>query len=562
MRNLIVVMAAAALAACGSEVKPAEGIEGDGALAAALRTAGEASGAPAELLAARGWQASHFQRPPGDDSHGGGLRGRLGMSPAAFQRAASLSGHAEAQLDDDVALELDAYARLIVETARTQDWDGWTNAAIEASGLSSGDPVFALAREELLLALANGVHIETAEGERLTVKPVELGFEVTSSTARALTAPAPGQYPAMDWYAANANNYAAGRAGAVKYVVIHDMEGGFWGSVSWFQQANPYQASAHYMIRSSDGYIVQMVGEANTSWHAGNDWYSGRSIGIEHEGFASAPSTWFTEAMYQSSARLVCAIAKKYGIPVDNQHIIGHFQIPDPAVISTSAAPGTIAQTTATPYSYGGISNHFDPGAHGTGWKWDYYLGLVKTCVDAANGVTAGSGQLACQGTVCFATATLELNNDGKPVYLLKQNLVLLGYLTPTAAKASPTRFDQATKDAVAALQTASSLTASGTFDAAAATALKTALLARSYAKVPTGDVSYGQTSGEVTKLQTALTSLGFTVPQTGYYGDLTKQAVLDFQNRQRVPGGDGTVCGSMSRMALAAALARGLGSP
>ncbi|MBK7862134.1 MAG: N-acetylmuramoyl-L-alanine amidase [Archangiaceae bacterium] len=547
------------LAACGVEQQPkGGGIEGDGALARALRAASEETGVPVELLAVRGWQASRFAAQPLDEGHGEGRRGVLGMSPAAFERAAALAQVTPDALAADVTLELKGYARLLAELRASPDWPGWAAAAVVASGVDGLSDTFAPAREELLLGLAGGVEVQLGDGERLTVHPVELGFEVLSSAAQALTPPAPGEYPAMGWYAANPNNYLAGRPAAPRYVVIHDMEGSFWGSVSWFQQANPYQASAHYMIRSSDGYIVQMVGEANTSWHAGNDYYSRASIGIEHEGYASAPSTWFTEAMYQSSARLVCAIARKYGIPVDSQHIIGHFQIPNPSVLASSAAPGTLAQTQATPYNYGGISNHFDPGRGGTGWRWDYYLGLVKGCVDAANGVTAGSGSIACQGAVCWATATLKLNNDSKPVYLLKQNLVLLGHLGPGAGKS--TRFDAATKDAVSALQRAASLGESGTLDASTATALKTALLAKSYSNVPSADVEYGQTSANVTTLQSALTRLGFSVPATGYYGDLTRQAVLDFQTRQKVPGGDGAVCGSMTRMALAAALARGLG--
>ncbi len=554
-----VVLVVVSLLACGVPKEKPSGVEGDGALANALRAAEAETGVAAELLAARGWQASRFAAAHDEDGHSEGLRGRFGLSLEAFARAAALAGVTAEQLEADPALEVRAVALLFRDRATAQTLEGWAAAAIAASGAEPQSAAFEPARDDLLLIVSDGLTVETPDGERLVVKPLELGFDLVRSGSQALTAPPPGQYPAMDWFAAHPNNYVAGRTSPVKYVVIHDIEGSFWSAVSWFQQANPFQASAHYIVRSSDGYIVQMVGEANTAWHAGNDAFSRASIGIEHEGFASAPNTWFTEAMYQSSARLVCAIAKKHGIPVDNQHIIGHFQIPNPSVLPASAPPGTIAQTQATPFNYGGISNHFDPGRGGTGWKWDYYLGLVKACVDAANGTSPGSGTIACQGAACFATATLELNNDSKPIYLLKQNLVLLGYLTNAAALATPTRFDAATKDAVAALQRANGIIDSGVYGVRTAEALKTALLARSFASVPTADVSYGQTSSNVTTLQRALTNLGFSVPQTGFFGDLTRAALLAFQKRQKVPGGDGTVCGSMSRMALAAALARGL---
>lgn len=557
--STMAVAAVVCFAACEGQVVGPSGVQGSGSLASALREASRASGVPAELLAARGWQATRFRGGHDDDGHSEGLKGRMGMSAEMFERAAALAGATPEELEADPAKELLGYALLVRDTSATQDWRGWATAAIAASGAPAEGPVTEAARDELLLLLADGLEVQTDE-ERVSVKAVELGFEVLRSTSQALTLPAPGQYPQMDWFAANPNNYVAGRPGPIKYVIVHDIEGSFWSAVSWFQQANPFRSSTHYVIRSSDGYIVQMVGEANTAWHAGNDHFSRYSIGIEHEGFASAPDTWFTEAMYQSSARLVCAIAKKHNIPVDSQHIIGHFQIPNPNALPSSSPAGTYAQTQATPFNYGGISNHFDPGKGASGWKWDYYLGLVRTCVDAANGVSPGSGQIACEGPRCFATATLELGNDSKPIYLLKQNLVLLGYLTPAAAKATPTRFDQATKDAVAALQGATAIgVTSGIYGIRTAEALRIAMLARSFANVPSTDVSFGQTSANVTTLQNALTRLGFSVPATGFYGSLTRQAVLDFQTRQRVPGGDGTVAGSMTRMALAAALARGL---
>ncbi|MBL8955942.1 MAG: N-acetylmuramoyl-L-alanine amidase [Myxococcaceae bacterium] len=557
MRAFTFVAAVSFFAACNTP-EPESTVRGEGPLAQAIRSAAAETGAPAELLAARGWQATRLSLARDGEGHAHESHGLMGMSAASFARAASLAGVTTEALEADPALEALGYARLLVELRAGDGLSAWADAAVTAAGVLKG-PAFDAERDELLLVLSGGLHVETEDGERLVVRPVELGFDVVDSAAQSLTAPAPGQYPQLGWYAAHPNNYVAGRPAAPRYIVIHDIEGSFWSAVSWFQQANPYQSSAHYIVRSSDGYVVQMVGEANTAWHAGNDAYSRASIGIEHEGYASAPSTWFTEAMYQSSARLVCAIAKKHGIPVDNQHIIGHFQIPNPSVLSASAAPGTVAQTQATPYSYGGISNHFDPGRGGSGWKWDYYLSLVKTCVDAANGVTPGTGSIVCQGAVCWSSAAFELNQDAKPIYLLKQNLVLLGHLTPSAAKAAPTRFDAATKTAVLSFQAASSLTPTGSYDAATAGALKAALLARSYSNVPPGDVSYGQTSAGVTTLQRALTNLGLTVPQTGYFGDLTRAALLDFQTRQKVPGGDGTVCGSMTRMALSAALTRGL---
>ena len=80
----------------------------------------------------------------------------------------------------------------------------------------------------------------------------------------------------------------------INYVVIHTTQGSYNGTISWFQ--NPAsQVSAHYVVKSSDGAVTQMVREKDIAWHAGNWTYNTQSIGIEHEGFVEQDG-WYTEA--------------------------------------------------------------------------------------------------------------------------------------------------------------------------------------------------------------------------------------------------------------------------
>ena len=57
--------------------------------------------------------------------------------------------------------------------------------------------------------------------------------------------------------------------------------------------------------------------------------------------------------------------------------------------------------------------------------------------------------------------------------------------------------------------------------------------------------------------LQKHLSWLYLTVEQSGYFGEITKSKVLEFQRLRKVPGGDGSY-GPLTRMALAARLERG----
>lgn len=155
----------------------------------------------------------------------------------------------------------------------------------------------------------------------------------------------------------------------IKYIVIHNTEGSYTSAISHFQDTTSY-VSAHYVIRSSDGDVTQMVDTKDTAWHAG-DWYVNmHSIGVEHEGVAAQGGKWYTEAMYRSSANLVKYLAKKYDIPLDREHIIGHDNV-----------PGLTDRRVPT--------MHWDPGPY---WDWNHYMELLTgKPVEPAKALTASS---------------------------------------------------------------------------------------------------------------------------------------------------------------------------
>lgn len=167
-------------------------------------------------------------------------------------------------------------------------------------------------------------------------------------------------YAPARWIAANPANYTTANRPddyPIDLIVIHDIEGSYASGIADFQ--NPaWKASAHYVV-SKGGQITQMVAEKDIAWHAGNWDYNTRSIGIEHEGYAYIPNT-YTTAEYQASAHLIASICSRWGVPMDRQHVIGHYQVPDPN----------------HPGQFGGESHHTDPGPY---WNWTYYMSLART---------------------------------------------------------------------------------------------------------------------------------------------------------------------------------------
>ncbi|MXM67453.1 N-acetylmuramoyl-L-alanine amidase [Streptomyces sp. HUCO-GS316] len=157
------------------------------------------------------------------------------------------------------------------------------------------------------------------------------------------------------WLAASSANFRwADRPDdySIDRVVIHVTQGSYASAVKVFQDPD-HRAAAHYIVRK-DGRVTQMIRELDVAFHAGNRDCNERSIGIEHEGFVDRPED-FTDAMYAASARLTAEICRRYGIPVDREHLIGHVEV-----------PGT---------------DHTDPGEH---WDWNRYLQLVRATRTAA----------------------------------------------------------------------------------------------------------------------------------------------------------------------------------
>jgi len=172
-------------------------------------------------------------------------------------------------------------------------------------------------------------------------------------------------YPPATW--TSSPNFNSRGTTAISAVTIHDTEGSYAGSISWFQTTSS-QVSAHYVMRSSDGQVTQMVLESNRAWHVGSE--NNYTIGIEHEGYA-AQTGWYTTAMYQSSANLVKDICSSgYGIPPLRT---GFWPWLSTTYYNQSSIPGACTQIKG--HQHYPNQTHTDPGPN---WDWNYYYKLIN----------------------------------------------------------------------------------------------------------------------------------------------------------------------------------------
>jgi N-acetyl-anhydromuramyl-L-alanine amidase AmpD len=178
-----------------------------------------------------------------------------------------------------------------------------------------------------------------------------------SAGAQAATAPS-RDYAHGLWEPASPHNYTVADRPLdipINRIIIHVAEGGFRGTYQWFKN-RAAASSAHYVV-GSGGQVAQMVSERDIAWHAGNWPYNETSIGIEHAGFTN--KTVFPDVQYRASARLAGYLARKYLIPPDRRHVIGHYQVPDPNHRG----------------QFGGFAHHTDPGHT---WNWPLYMAYLR----------------------------------------------------------------------------------------------------------------------------------------------------------------------------------------
>ncbi|MCX4511070.1 N-acetylmuramoyl-L-alanine amidase [Streptomyces sp. NBC_01619] len=302
---------------------------------------------------------------------GGTLPARL----RTLERAAQLTGISPERLRTSPAANVRGGAALLAAAQKRlggqpsddpADWYGavarFSGADDSATAKTYADDVYDVIRsgqsrttdsgQRVALPADAGLRPDTATADGLGLRTVDQGLTECPRSVACEWIPAPyKEFGAGDYGNHDKGNRPASQA--VEYIVIHDTEA-TWDTTLQLVQ-NPEYVSWQYSLRSSDGHVAQHLRLKDVGWHAGNWYVNAKSVGLEHEGFLVSPDAWYTEAMYRSSARLVRYLAKRYDIPLDRQHIIGHDNV-----------PGTLPSTIA--------GMHTDPGPY---WDWAHYFNLL-----------------------------------------------------------------------------------------------------------------------------------------------------------------------------------------
>jgi hypothetical protein len=314
---------------------------------------------PVELLLAMGYYNALWEMPPPSasayrkgDPEGRGDYGimQLTQNPSrnTLGKAAKLTGLSEDRLKNDRSANIEggaAFLSDLVGKAKPKSLDGWQEPLTQYAGTD-------LYASQVYGVLKSGASLTISTGERMELPPqdVEVPQIYTAQSGAS-------DYPRAAWRPAASCNYTNSNREVsfnIRKIVIHIAEGSYSGTIGWFKNCAA-GSSAHYVVGRRGG-VAQCVRDEDIAWHAG--WWATNkhSIGIEHAGYTNNPNS-FTRRMYRASARLSARCCKKYRIPIDRSHIIGHKQVP------------------GCSYSGGGAGCHTDPGRY---WNWKKYMRLVR----------------------------------------------------------------------------------------------------------------------------------------------------------------------------------------
>ncbi|MGW5350123.1 N-acetylmuramoyl-L-alanine amidase [Streptomyces sp. NPDC004031] len=315
--------------------------------------------------------------------------------------AAALLGADTAAVTGDEAQNIRGGAALLASYARgyghgrlPRTTDGWYAAAARYSQ-STEDTVAQAFADGVWSTLAAGASRTTADGQLITLAPVrhlhpnradvrKLGLKEVTPPRSSTPAECPkslhcdvipGAYTLLDPsdLADYGSHDLADRPNGdldIRYITLHSTDETYDGTLDLFRDPT-YAAGAHYVVRSGDGQVTQMIPTKDIAWDSANRSFYQHSVGIEQEAWATHGATWFSEDLYRSTASLVRYLAAKYDIPLDRAHILGHDNIPG----------GTEA---------GIATQHWDPGP---GWDWEHFFDLLGAPIRAT--APAGSPTVA-----------------------------------------------------------------------------------------------------------------------------------------------------------------------
>lgn len=340
--------------------------------------------------------ANYFNDDPDAMPRAYGLMGLVKDGKGYFREnlhlVSELSGISEDEILESPEKNVLAYAKAFSRLAKeneSKEIKGYLSVIQQLSELPIGEEKDIYPMQSMLYSVCLFLN-DARKAEQYGFKQYHIDLTATFSenigmlTAPELNLTRDPDYPLAIWDPAPECNWEP-RTNTIKAIVIHYTEGSYAGCISWFKNCDA-QVSAHYVIRSADGQVTQMVREADKAWHARTA--NGYTIGIEHEAYGNIWS-FFTEEMYRSSADLVRDICSRIAA-IDGHRTFYRDTLDNGTCLNYGVHDlgGENACTKIRGHQHYPDQTHTDPGPY---WDWNYYYKLINegtpvTVLEGASG--------------------------------------------------------------------------------------------------------------------------------------------------------------------------------
>ncbi len=121
-------------------------------------------------------------------------------------------------------------------------------------------------------------------------------------------------------------NKSSRNGAAIQYIVLHHMASTSFSGVLELWRTGSKQGSANYAI-SNEGEVVGVVPESLRSWSLSSATWDAKSITFEIENSATGGSWPVSSAAHEATAKVVADLARRYGIPLDRNRVLGHREV-------------------------------------------------------------------------------------------------------------------------------------------------------------------------------------------------------------------------------------------
>ncbi|MEO7310536.1 MAG: family 10 glycosylhydrolase [Chitinophagaceae bacterium] len=278
---------------------------------------------PAEILMAAGQVQSNWAQVSASMYGSWGVMGII-ENPYIQQisLAADLLKTTTDEIKNNAQTNIRAAAALVAyyqKNKEPQGLDDWFEAVRDLTGLTNEAMKTELA-VRIYELIKTGSKTVTLWGEIIYL-PAVTGKKILEDVTIPPVSKPDGttavDYPgAVAGYSTCPTNYGTRTAGSViNFYFIHYIAlGTYQGTLSWFSNCAS-GVSAHYVVRNSDGYITQVVAEANRAYSQGVNQYNQEGIGTEHEVLVANLTMWDSKPMLAAAASLAADVCNRNSIP-------------------------------------------------------------------------------------------------------------------------------------------------------------------------------------------------------------------------------------------------------